>query len=79
MANRYEHVELPVLGHFRQRRVYTCTHMHIQLEHTSGTVPYHPLTCLNAWPIGSGTIRRCGLVRVCMALLEGACHCGGSL
>jgi hypothetical protein len=26
--------------------------------------------------IGSGTIRRCGLVRVSEALLEEVCHCG---
>jgi hypothetical protein len=27
---------------------------------------------------GSGTIRRCGLVRVGLALLEEVCHCGVS-
>jgi hypothetical protein len=32
--------------------------------------------CLNAWPIGSGTIRGFGLVAVCVALLEEMCHCG---
>ena len=29
----------------------------------------HRLLCLNAWPIGSGTIRRCGLVRGSVSLL----------
>ena len=28
---------------------------------------------------GSGTIRRCGLVGVGVALLEEVCHCGGGL
>ena len=28
------------------------------------------LMCLNAWSMGSGTIRRCGLVGVDVALLE---------
>lgn len=32
---------------------------------------------LNAWPTGSGTIRRHGLVGVGMALLEKVYHCGG--
>jgi hypothetical protein len=32
-----------------------------------------------AWPIGSGTIRRCGLVAVGVVLLEEVCHCGGEL
>jgi hypothetical protein len=26
---------------------------------------------------GSGTVRRCGFVRVGMILLEEVCHCGG--
>ena len=30
----------------------------------------HTLMCLNTWPIGSGTIRRYGLVGVSVALLE---------
>jgi hypothetical protein len=30
----------------------------------------HRVKCLNAWPTGSGTIRRCGLVGVGVALLE---------
>jgi hypothetical protein len=34
---------------------------------------------LNACPIGSGTIRRYGLVEVGVALLEEVCHCGGRL
>ena len=37
---------------------------------------HHGLPCLNAWPIGSGTIRRCGLVGQSVALLEEGCHCG---
>ena len=32
----------------------------------------HRLMCLNTWPIGSGTIRGCGLVGVGVA-----CHCRG--
>ena len=39
----------------------------------------HKLMCLNVWPIGSGTIRRCSLVGVGMTLLEEVCHCGGGL
>lgn len=31
--------------------------------------PYK-LICLNAWPLGSGTVRRCGLSGVSVALLE---------
>jgi hypothetical protein len=34
----------------------------------------HRFMGLNACPIGSGTIRRCGLVSVGMALLEEVCH-----
>jgi hypothetical protein len=34
---------------------------------------------LNAWPIGSGTILKCDLVGVGVALLEEVCHCGGRL
>jgi hypothetical protein len=34
--------------------------------------------CLNAWPPGSGSIRRCGLVGVGV-VLEEVCHCGGGL
>ena len=37
------------------------------------------LMCLTAWPIGSGTIRRCGLVGVGVTLLQEVCHCGGGL
>ena len=37
----------------------------------------HGLICLNAWPIGSGTTRRCGLVGEGVALLEEVLrHCG---
>ena len=32
-----------------------------------------------AWPMRGGTIRRCGLVGVGMALLEEIGHCGGGL
>jgi hypothetical protein len=31
--------------------------------------------CLNAWPTGSATISRCGLVEVGVALLEKVYHC----
>ena len=34
------------------------------------------LMCLNAWPIGSGTIRRCGLMGISVVLLEEVCQCG---
>ena len=37
----------------------------------------HRLIYLSAWPIGSGTTRRCGSVGVGVALLEEVCHCGG--
>ena len=40
--------------------------------------PYR-LMCLNAWPTGNGTIRRCGLIGVGVALLEEMCHCGREL
>jgi hypothetical protein len=30
----------------------------------------HRLMCLNTWPMGSGIIRRCGLVEVGVAWLE---------
>jgi hypothetical protein len=39
----------------------------------------HGFICLNAWPIGSGTIRRKVLVRVGVVLLEEVCHCWGRL
>ena len=39
----------------------------------------HRLVCLIAWPIGSGTIRRCGLIRVGVALFKEVYHCGGGL
>ena len=36
--------------------------------------------CLKAWPIGSGTIMKNGLVAVRVALLEKVCHYrGGAL
>jgi hypothetical protein len=39
----------------------------------------HRLMCLNAWPMGSGTIKMCGLLEVGVALLKGMCHCGERL
>lgn len=38
-----------------------------------------PSVCdgLNMPGPGSGTVRRCGFVRVGMILLEEVCHCGG--
>ena len=36
----------------------------------------HRFMCLNACHIGSGTIRRCDLIGVGMALLEKICPCG---
>ena len=30
--------------------------------------------CLDDWPIGNGTIRRCGFVEVGVTLLEEVCH-----
>jgi hypothetical protein len=50
------------------------------LTNGSGLNRYDPyrLMCLNACPIESGTIRRCGVVEVGMALEE-VCHCGGKL
>ena len=34
----------------------------------------HRFMCLNAQPRESDTIRRCGLIEVCVALLEEVCH-----
>lgn len=34
---------------------------------------------LNAWPIGSSTIRRYCVVGVGVTLLEEMCHCGGGV
>jgi hypothetical protein len=39
----------------------------------------HRLICVNGWPIGSGTIRRCGLVEIGVVTLEEVCHCRGRL
>ena len=39
----------------------------------------HRLKCLNAWSIGSCTIRRCGCGGIGVALVEEVCHCGGRL
>ena len=39
----------------------------------------HRLMYLNAWPIGSTTIRKCGLVGVGVVLLQEVCHCWGRL
>ena len=35
----------------------------------------HRFMCLNVWPLGDSTIRRCGLVGVGVALEE-VSHCG---
>jgi hypothetical protein len=35
--------------------------------------------CLNAWPMGSVTFRKCSLVGVGVALLEEVCQCGDGL
>lgn len=32
-----------------------------------------------AWPIGSDTVKRCGLDGIGVALLEKVCHCVGRL
>ena len=37
---------------------------------------YHAVMCLNAWPIGSGTTMKYGLIGVGVAFLEEVCHCG---
>jgi hypothetical protein len=43
-------------------------------EVSEGWKPGHHLRWVQyAWPIGSGTIRRCGLVEVGVALLEEVC------
>jgi hypothetical protein len=34
----------------------------------------HRLLCLNAWPIGSGTIKKCCLVEVGVTFLGEMCH-----
>jgi hypothetical protein len=39
----------------------------------------HTFMCLSAWPTGSGTIRRCGLAGVGVALLEEVCYCVSGL
>jgi hypothetical protein len=36
----------------------------------------HRLIDLNVWSPVNGTIRKCGLVGVVVALLEEVCHCG---
>lgn len=61
-------------------------HLSISLDYKkwndcSGLTRYDPhrLMCLNAWPIGSDTIRWCGLLRIGVALLEKVCHCGDGL
>jgi hypothetical protein len=38
---------------------------------------WHICNGLNMFGTGSGTIRRCGLVGVCVVLLEGVYQCGG--
>ena len=39
--------------------------------------PQRPMS-VNAWPMGTSTIRRCVLVGVGVVLLEAVCHCGGA-
>lgn len=39
----------------------------------------HRHMCLNAWPMGTGTIRCCSLVGVDVFLLEEVCHCTSGL
>ena len=39
----------------------------------------HVHMCLNAWAIGSVTVRRCCFVSVGVALMEEVCHYGGEL
>jgi hypothetical protein len=50
-------------------------------DHTQEIIP-RPLDILwwfeYAWPMGHGTVRRCGLVRI-GAALEEECHCVGKL
>jgi hypothetical protein len=43
-----------------------------------GTAPIDSI-CLSAWPIGSVTNRKCGLVGVDVTLLEEVCHYGSGL
>ena len=47
----------------------------------SPSLSIHLTICgsLNVWPTGSGMVRRCGLVRVGVALLEEVHHCEGGL
>ena len=54
-------------------------HSNETLSKTSMVPIAHRFMCLNAWSMGSGTIRRCGLVGVDAAFLEEVCHCGGGL
>jgi len=44
----------------------------IELGYCGGLDRYgsHRFMCLNAWPTGSGNIRRCGLVGIDVALFE---------
>jgi hypothetical protein len=39
----------------------------------------HVDSCLNAWPTGSDTIRRCELIGIGIDLLEEVCHCQNGL
>jgi hypothetical protein len=39
----------------------------------------HRLMCLNSWPMGSGTIRRRGLIGGGVASLKEVCHYGDGL
>lgn len=40
---------------------------------------HHRLMVLNAWPIASSIIKRCGLVEAGVTLLDEGCQCGGEL
>ena len=52
-----------------------CGGQGLECSGLNGNYP-NRLMCLSAWTIGSGTVRRCGLLRVDVALLEEACHWG---
>jgi hypothetical protein len=54
-------------------------HTHIHTHTQTHTHSHTQCVGLNMLGPGSGTIRRCGLVRVGVALLEEVCHCGGGL
>ena len=57
--------------------------LHLPIFQMKSKSQWHPLRegwgALNILDPGNGTIRRCALVRVGVALLEEVCHCGGGL